>query len=345
MRKIPLSTNGRYPITYHNASEIVSGRHGLSFFRVPRSWRDRFPEQTALRATQAAGVELRFRAATRTIALELRIENTIQYSAILALYHGRRNVSMISLPDRFEGKVILLDSQDEIDGVLDAPWRIICPYGAFTTVKALHLSDEAELLPVEHRPVRWLAHGDSITQGARALHPGMTYVNLVADELGWDALNLGFGGSAWGDAEVAEYIASRQDWDILSIAIGTNTYGGSKESAADYRLRYERFLSIIRQAHPDKPILCITPIWRRQDGPPEVGNDFGDALRAYREVITQVVQERRARDARLALLDGLQLIGNERGLSIDLVHPDAQGMMLMARGIADSLRSVLTIRA
>lgn len=338
MRVIPLSTVSDLPITWHNVEEIDDGRRGLTLQRMPREWRDRFPTQTAFRATQAAGVEIRFRAATRYLALDLSMVNHTAYRAAIALYHGYRAVGLVSLSaTKHDGRVVLLDREADIDGVLDVPWRIICPYGARTIVKALHLSDGAEVFPASRRPVRWLAHGDSITQGAHAMSPAMTYVNLAADALGWDAINMGFGGSAWGDAVVAEYIASRQDWDVLSIAIGTNTYGGSKEPASDLKRRYDEFLSIIRDSHPGKPILCVTPVWRKQDVPPEEANVCGDTPRAYRRAIEDVVRGRQAEDARLALLDGLELIGGPRGLGVDLVHPDDHGMLMMAQGIAEAL--------
>jgi len=344
LQKIILSTKEGFPVHYHNAAEIVPSRRGLMLYRVPKSWRERFPERTAFRATQSAGIELRFRAATRYIALELSTEGLPNYSVILALYHGYRCLRLISLPTpRFSGRLTLYQNEELFPGIEEASWRILLPYGAQTAVKALYLSEGVELSAPSARPLRWLAHGDSITQGARALSPGMTYVHLVADALGWDALNLGFGGSAWGDAPVAEYIASRQDWDVLSIAIGPNTYGGSKEPAADFARRYERFLEIIRERHPEKPILCITPIWRREDGPPAVPNLRGDTPQAYREAITQVVRARAQQDPHLALLDGLQLIGDERGLTVDLVHPDPHGMYRMAEGIAQALQKVVSL--
>jgi len=341
MNKFNLTPQRALPLTYHNAAELVEGRQGVTPQRVPQAWRARFPEHTASRAQHAAGVELRFRAATRYIALDLQAASDFGAIMPLALYHGYRNVGLVTLPaPSYEGRVVLLNQPDAIGDALLAPWRILCPYNAVTTLKTLYLFDEAALLPADGRRVRWLAHGDSITQGAYALHPGLTYVNLVADALGWDAFNLGFAGAAWGDAAVAEYIAARDDWDVLSIAIGTNTYGGQTESAADYATRYERFLAIIRATHPRQPILCLTPIWRGQDGPPGVPNRFGDPPAAYREAITRVVLARQPQDAALTLLDGLSLIGSARGLTADQVHPDLHGMLAMAQSIAAALQRI-----
>jgi lysophospholipase L1-like esterase len=342
MLRIVLTAESDLPFTYHNITEWDSGRSGLTLQRIPRAWRERFPERTAFRATQAAGVELRFCAQTRYIALELATDNQIGYNAAVALYHGYRNVSLVSLSTpRYAGKVVLLDREEDIPDALQAPWRILCPYGALTILKALSLSDGAEILPAPARRVRWLAHGDSITHGAHALHPGFTYVNLVADGLGWDAINMGFGGSAWGDAAVAEYIAARNDWDILSIAIGTNTYGGQTEPATAFGQRYDRFLEIVRQAHLLKPIVCLTPFWRGQDTPPAVANSQGSRPQDYRDAISTVVTRRMTCDPHLALLHGTHVIGDERGLTVDRLHPDAHGMARIAQHLAPVLRKIL----
>ena len=344
--RIPLDATSTLPITYHNVAEIEPEPAGLTLQRVPAVWRARWPEQTAFRATQAGGVELRFYARTHHVGLELTAETQMGYTAALALYHGRRNVGLATLTTpRFDGVVTLIERDDDFDGMAEQPWRILCPYGARTTVCALHLSEGVALLPLPTlaapRPVRWLAHGDSITHGAHALHPGYTYVNLVADALGWDALNLGFGGSAWGDAAVAEYIAARDDWDVLSLAIGTNTYGGAKESAADYRQRYARFLEIIRAAHPTKPVVCVTPFWRAADGPPAVPNRYGDPPQAYRDAIAAAVSAHQANDHHLVLVDGLEIVGDDRGLTVDRLHPDPHGMGRIAQHLAPILARTL----
>ena len=328
------------PVIFHNVAEFERSRRGLALLRVPQVWRERFPEATGFRATQAAGVEIRFRSNTRHVEIELTAINHINYRAVMALYHGYRAVGLASLPQQFSGRVVLFDQEEAIDAEVEGDWRILLPYGARSVVKALYLSDGAELQAAAPRPVRWLAHGDSITQGARALSPGMTYVCRVADLLGWEALNLGFGGSAWGDAPVAQYIASREDWDVLSLAIGTNTYAASTESAADYADTYDRFLEIVRKLRPDKPILCITPVWRSQDLEGGTPNQCGSTPQDYRDAIGEVVSRRQAADANLHLLDGLSLIGNSRGLVLDRVHPDDHGMQMMAEGMAPALRRI-----
>ena len=263
--------------------------------------------------------------------------------AAVALYHGARCVALQTLPTTYSGRVVLLDRSDPVPNALGETWRILLPYHAEVTLRTLRLSAGACPERPCSSPVRWLAHGDSITQGARAIAPGLTYVSLVADTLGWDGLNLGLGGSAWGDAVVAEYVASRDDWDVLSIAIGTNTYAASIETAASFRERYGTFLDIVRHRHPTKPVLCITPIWRGSDAVPGEANQLGDTLASYRQAISGLVIARSPSDRNLHLLDGLELIGDSEGLGVDLVHPDARGMMRMAQKIIPALRDLVEV--
>ena len=57
MLRVVLSAKRDLPIAYHNVAEFENGRQGLTLQRIPRAWRERLPERTAFRATQAAGVE------------------------------------------------------------------------------------------------------------------------------------------------------------------------------------------------------------------------------------------------------------------------------------------------
>jgi len=326
------------PVTWVNVVEFERSRRGISPQRVHASARATFAEATAFRAPQAAGVEIRFSARTNQVAFELTSINSIGLGAGLTLYHGKRLVGLQRLPSQFKGRVTLYAVEAAPAGEPAGDWRILLPYGSRVFLKALYVDEGCAVTPGHRRGTRWLAHGDSITQGARAQSPGATYVARVADALHWDAINLGFGGSAWGDAPVAEYLAWRDDWDLLSIAIGTNTFRGERESAADFGQTYDRLLTTVRERHPHEPILCITPIWRGQDAD-GWRNRYGDTIQAYRDTIAQVVNER-ADDANVHLLDGLSLIGEDRGLVLDQVHPDDHGMAAMAQGIVGALEAI-----
>lgn len=59
--------------------------------------------------------------------------------------------------------------------------------------------------------IKRLAYGSSITNGALAVRPGDLYPARVARTLGVDHFNLGFGGGARLEPEMADWIAGRND--------------------------------------------------------------------------------------------------------------------------------------
>lgn len=189
-------------------------------------------------------------------------------------------------------------------------------------------------------------HGDSITHGHGATSPRETYVWQTCEMANCEALNLGFGGSAWTDIPVADYIATRNDWDVLVVMLGTNSFGGNDgagkpETLAQYRDKYDAFLSAIRAKHATQPILCITPILNHQDIT-QRKNKNGDLPQDYRRAMQQVVEQRRQKDHNLYFLDGLKLINDPLYLLvIDQVHPNEGGSLKMAEGISAALKPIL----
>src|SRR5690606_33281884 len=70
--------------------------------------------------------------------------------------------------------------------------------------------------------LRMLSYGSSITQGNGAITASGTYASRVSQLLGVDFINLGFGGGAHLEREMADYIASRTDWDLATLEMGIN---------------------------------------------------------------------------------------------------------------------------
>ena len=60
--------------------------------------------------------------------------------------------------------------------------------------------------------LRYLAYGTSITHGFDAEGPHLTYVGHTARLLGANLINLGVGGSAHCEPELADYIAAVAYW-------------------------------------------------------------------------------------------------------------------------------------
>lgn len=193
---------------------------------------------------------------------------------------------------------------------------------------------------------RLLAYGTSITHGASATSPEMTYAALTAYRLRADLINLGSGGSAQCERELADYIASRDDWDLAILALSVNMRGFSQE---EYRRRIAYMIRTVAGAHPLKPVFAITlwpffcdlgfhgGAWRSASAraPRKAANEAKRMRQDLRDVVA---------DASLPnthLLEGPELFGPLAGLTTDLIHPSNLGMMAMAERLATAVESQL----
>lgn len=184
--------------------------------------------------------------------------------------------------------------------------------------------------PEELPDRRYLAYGTSITEGAAASATHTNYVTHVAQNCGYDALNFGCSGSAYCESAMAEYIASREDWDVATLAMSVNM-ANAEFSVAEFRDRVETFVNTIAEAHPRKPIACVTLFPYSADV-----TESGDADRAeaFRAAVRDVVAD--APHTNLSLVEGTDLL-DLSGLTADVLHPGDKGMEAIGDGLARHL--------
>jgi hypothetical protein len=176
-------------------------------------------------------------------------------------------------------------------------------------------------------------YGTSITQGGCASRPGMSYQAILGRMLNIDFVNLGFSGNGKGEPEVAEAV-SQIDASCFVLDFAQNN-----GTVVSLREVYGPFLDRLRKAHPETPILAITPIFSTREASGASQNE------GMREHIRQVVSQRiGAGDRNLQVVEGTDLLGPSRsdGL-VDGTHPNDLGFQWMAEGLAPRLRRVLAI--
>ena len=192
-----------------------------------------------------------------------------------------------------------------------------------------------ELRPGPHRP-RWLAYGDSITEGWIASGPAGAWPAIAAREFELDAVNLGYAGAARGEIVTAEQL-SALDADVISLAYGTNCWTRIPHSAAQFRAGLEAFLAVVRQGHPTTPIVVASPVLRPDaEATP---NRLGATLADFRAETELVVGERqRAGDGGLTLVRGGPLLTAD--LLPDGIHPGDAGHRILAEQIGGAVVAV-----
>ena len=175
---------------------------------------------------------------------------------------------------------------------------------------------------------RWLCYGDSIAEGWIATGPAWSWPARVARRHRLDLVNLGYAGAARGEIASAEQIAALPA-DVVSLSHGTNCWCRTPHSAAMVHAGFDAFLAIVRQGHPDIPIVVVSPVVRPDAE--ATANRLGATLADLRGAIEDVVTGRSAQDARLRLVRGRRLL--EPDLLPDGIHPGDEGHARLADAI------------
>lgn len=226
----------------------------------------------------------------------------------------------------FEGGTAVLSLEGAADGQVVT---IYLPEGMRPTIFEARAID-GTLEPAPRGP-RWIAYGDSITEGWVASGPPHCWPAIAARKHRLDVVNLGYAGSARGEIATAEQI-SALGADVISLAYGTNCWTRTPHSAEMFRAGLQAFLAIVRQGHANTPIVVASPVIRpdAESTPNRLGATLAD-LRAETEVVVERLQK--AGETQLHLVRGLPLLTAD--LLADGVHPADEGHRLLAAAIGD----------
>jgi len=192
------------------------------------------------------------------------------------------------------------------------------------------------ITPAAPQP-RWLCYGDSIAEGWTVTDADLSWPAVAARTHGLDLVNLGYAGSARGEIPSAEELAELEA-DVISIAHGTNCWTRTPHSADLFAAGLQAFLDIVRQGHPDTPIIAISPITRPDaEATP---NRLGATLTDLRATFEAVITDRLAGDPNLTLVEGFPIVPID--LLADGIHPGDEGHAAMAAAIGPVVAGALT---
>lgn len=174
-----------------------------------------------------------------------------------------------------------------------------------------------------------LYYGSSITQGAFASRPGLSYQNYICRETMIDYINLGFSGSAKGEPAIREYLAS------LECSIFVMDLDHNLATPQELKAVHEPMYRAFRATHPTTPVIFIS----RPD-------DYdGVQLRLeMRDVILENYEKALSEgDKNLYFIDGETIFGHEnrQDCSLDGVHPNDLGFYRFYRTLCPLIKKIL----
>jgi len=178
---------------------------------------------------------------------------------------------------------------------------------------------------------RWIAYGDSVAEGWVASGPAYAWPAIAGRRYGLDVVNMGYGGAARGEVASAEQIASLQA-DVISITHGTNCWTRTPFSVDMMLASIAAFIDVVRQGHPDTPIVVASPVIRPDAE--TTPNRFGATLAELRHAM-----EAEAAERDVVLIPGRDLITADN--LADGIHPDDEGHQILADVIGAEVAKAL----
>lgn len=178
---------------------------------------------------------------------------------------------------------------------------------------------------VNEKPIVY--YGSSITQGGCASRAGNSYQGVISRDLNCDYINLGFSGSARCEDVIMNYIAS------LDMSVFVYDYDHNAPNVEHLQKTHERGYKIIREKHPDLPIIMM----------PRPNRNFtADTIKRGKIVRKTYENAIKNGDKNVYFISSKQLtaICKNAG-NVDNCHPTDFGFYSMAKAVEKVLKKIL----
>ena len=202
---------------------------------------------------------------------------------------------------------------------------------SYNHLDSLYVGLEADATVGEGKKYKDMApivyYGSSITQGASASRPGLTYENIIVRHLEMDYINLGFSGNGKAEIPMVDYLAS------LDMSIFVSDYDHNASNVKYLAETHRRMYDMIRAKHPDIPYIMISrPDFNKH-------NLIDDSIRRRDVIIDTFRYARELGDDNVYYIDGESFFRceEEGNCTADGTHPNDYGFIRMADGIKQVL--------
>ena len=173
--------------------------------------------------------------------------------------------------------------------------------------------------------------GSSITHGISASRSGMTYPARFGRDNGYYVCNLGFSGKSKLQKYFAGILADAQADAFVFDAF-------SNPSAAEIRERFDGFVDVIREAHPQTPLIFLQTERREtRNFNEKVEKRESDKQAAAEEV----VRRRMLTDKNIYFIDSEEFLGYDHIGTVDGTHPNDVGFSRMLECIEPAILEIL----
>lgn len=332
---------------WHDARQLSLEGKGWTdtkafYDRLPARAENRVSASVWNLSADSAGMAVRFASDTPTIAVRW----TLRKSALAMPHMPATGVSGLDLYVKAKGSWHWLgngrptktsEEQVLVRGLRPGTREYLVYLPLYNGVEDLSIGvpKGATMSPASARPKGMspiVFYGTSIAQGGCAARPGMAYPAILGRRLDRPTINLGFSGSAKCEPELAEFLGELDPAAYVLDPLPNMTADLVAE-------RFERFVRILRTAHPDTPIVLVENIEYANSQSVEASRQRVVATNAkVREIYERLVK---SGQRRLFLVPAAKLLGTDGEATVDGTHPTDLGFLRMADAIEPILRRAL----
>ena len=178
---------------------------------------------------------------------------------------------------------------------------------------------------------RIVVKGSSVTHGIAASRSGMTYGARFGRDNGFYCFNLGFSGKSKLQPEYAKYLADIEDVDAFIF----DTF--SHPSAEIIHENFDRFVDIIRAAHPETPLIFMQTERRESRNFDTWREDFETKKQA---AAVEEIKERMKTDKHIYFIPSDEFLGHDHLATSDGSHPTDLGFTRMLDAISPKILKI-----
>ena len=308
-------------------------------WRLPKAVADKMPPGVKRLMRFPPGARVRFASDTSSLRARLKASQIYSFGNMSPI--GSRGLGVYVDGTYWASATVKSEGDQELTFFQGAPKKsreitIYLPSYQEVAVSEIGVDADAQIGPpapfAKSLPI--VFYGSSIAQGASASRPGMSYEAILARRLNVDFVNLGFSGSGKAEPEVVDLVAGVEACCYV-FDLG-KSYGIQPVEV------YADMLRKVRAAHPEVPLVCITPIFSTRELYDPRYVELSQHIRAVVAKAARGMID--AGDANVHLVDGLELLGpSDADCFQEGVHPTDLGFTRIADGLEPVLREAVRL--
>ena len=315
---------------FHNAAKFkILGKLPETdlYARLPKEAKKFVSEPVWKLSRNSAGIAIRFSSNSSSIKIRWTLKDNVVYSNMtpiaskgfdLYTYSNEKwqFVGVAKPSDKIQNESIIIDGMQasEREYLLNLPLydgvqslEIGIDYDA-------HISSPIQNIIDNNKPI--VFYGTSITQGASASRPGLTYVALLGRNLNKEIINLGFSGNGKFDKILANYFMSINPSFIVLDCTPNSPSDTIRKNLPD-------LIEFVRSKNKTVPIFFVESIIRdfsyfKKDDKLVFGTM--SFINQQNNTLNEIYKEKSMKHKNLYYINSEKLIGNDHEATIDGTH-------------------------